>query len=565
MKRLLVFKMLILLVVFVYGQKEQGKTSREELVVNTFELDHLLSSDPLNNSASTARFNLLAYQSLLGVDPKTNEIVPVLAETRPIRTIENGKHVLVFKIKEDAVWDDGTPITNQDVSTTLKIILNPHGFLFSYQGYLKEVEEIICDEADPKTIKLIYEKPYALWEAIFIDIPILPKYLFDKEEILDAFSIANLKGELSDVQDIRLKEFEKKRQEMLASNASFGSGPYYVSSWRGENNIISFSKKKKWWGTKQEGLFFENKPKEINFYLCEFNEAVNLFKEGKINVLNGLAANKDYELEEKKSLSTTLIGSKFAFDYVGLNQHHSILKTKNNRLALAYLANVEGFIDDYLKGYAQPAVGMIHPEDKRFNKELKPYSFDLKKAQKILKDEGWIDSNKDGILDKMENGKRIDFRLKVLFNMGNKRREALCLHLKKQFALVGIELEINKVAWVVLLERIQSHHFDMYIGGWICSTLPIDPYPIWHSASRNDGSNYVSYFSAEADERLEKMRYSADEAMINKNWERLQELVHQDLPYLFLFHEKVKCMYDKKIKGAFYAPSHRSIWLPSLY
>ena len=58
-------------------------------------------------------------------------------------------------------------------------------------------------------------------------------------------------------------------------------------------------------------------------------------------------------------------------------------------------------IDQLYKGYAQEVSGPIHPTKAYYNKEIKPYEYDIRKAEQLLNESGWTDSDGDGIRDKM--------------------------------------------------------------------------------------------------------------------------------------------------------------------
>lgn len=90
--------------------------------------------DRLNPALSTSSYARIVantiFQYLLYIDPQSLEIVPQLARSRPEATpITEGPYAggiaYAFEIHEQAVWDDGSPVTAQDFIFTLKAVLNP--------------------------------------------------------------------------------------------------------------------------------------------------------------------------------------------------------------------------------------------------------------------------------------------------------------------------------------------------------------------------------------------------------------------------------------------------------
>ena len=55
------------------------------------------------------------FQSLLAYDHETMNIVPVLAKERPQITVNGDVAELTFELRPEAVWDNGSPVTVDDV------------------------------------------------------------------------------------------------------------------------------------------------------------------------------------------------------------------------------------------------------------------------------------------------------------------------------------------------------------------------------------------------------------------------------------------------------------------
>ena len=81
---------------------------------------------------------------------------------------------VTYKIKKNANWSDGKPVSAQDVIFTLQTILNPKNDVAGRAGY----EDVARAKAiDSKTVKLIFKKPYAAWKLLFYgQFGVLPKH-----------------------------------------------------------------------------------------------------------------------------------------------------------------------------------------------------------------------------------------------------------------------------------------------------------------------------------------------------------------------------------------------------
>src|ERR1700729_1165931 len=79
----------------------------------------------------------LMFEPLLAADPRGNP-VPMLAATVPTQAnggVSADGLTIVYHLRRDARWSDGTPVTSQDVVWTWKAIENPNNDAVSRHGY----------------------------------------------------------------------------------------------------------------------------------------------------------------------------------------------------------------------------------------------------------------------------------------------------------------------------------------------------------------------------------------------------------------------------------------------
>jgi peptide/nickel transport system substrate-binding protein len=150
----------------------------------------------------------------------------------------------------------------------------------------------------------------------------------------------------------------------------------------------------------------------------------------------------------------------------------------------------------------------------------------------LLAEAGWKDADGDGFLEK--GGKKFAFT--VLTNAGNESRSKAAAILQQNLARVGIKMEIRTVEWAAFInEFIDKRKFDAVILGWSVTPDP-DQYDIW--SSRKTGPkelNFVGYSNAEVDRLLEEGRRTFDIEKRKKAYFRIQEILAEELPYVFLY------------------------------
>ncbi|HSQ21087.1 MAG TPA: ABC transporter substrate-binding protein, partial [Blastocatellia bacterium] len=132
--------------------------------------------NPVTSNDATAS-DILGYmfETLLLRDPKTLELKPYLAEERP--TLSSDKLTYTFKIRRDVHFQDGHPLTGEDVLFSIKVIkcaLVNAPFLRVYYNSVVDAELV-----DPYTVRFVTKEPYFLNESQLGGITIMPRHYYD--------------------------------------------------------------------------------------------------------------------------------------------------------------------------------------------------------------------------------------------------------------------------------------------------------------------------------------------------------------------------------------------------
>src|SRR5205085_11635248 len=114
--------------------------------------------------------------------------------------------------------------------------------------------------------------------------------------------------------------------------------------------------------------------------------------------------------------------------YLGLNLRSPKFSDKRVRQALAHLLDIPSILKTVYYNLGEQVIGPVNPAKKKeYNNEIIPYAFDPEKAKSLLADAGWKDSNGDGIVDRMIDGKKQEFTIDFIYNAGNEERKAVGL------------------------------------------------------------------------------------------------------------------------------------------
>jgi peptide/nickel transport system substrate-binding protein len=117
------------------------------------------------------------------------------------------------------------------------------------------------------------------------------------------------------------------------------------------------------------------------------------------------------------------------------------------------------------------------------------------------------------------------------------------------------QVEIRVIEWAALLkEYIKKRNFEATILAWGITPDP-DQYDIWHSSKTSpDELNRIGYSNPEADELLEKGRSTCVEADRKKYYDRVQEVLADDQPIVFLYFRDGLPVVSSRVRGIVPAP-----------
>ena len=518
-------------------------------------LNFILASD----ASATEIFKYLSVP-MANFDPGTYQMTPTLVKQLPIVTeITEGEYkgniAYDFEILEEATWDNGTPITAEDFLFTIKAVLNPnyttpHGYTTGF------INHFIIDPDNSKKFR-VYGRKYIIGAAVISNFEAMPKYVYDPDGLLDKFTIAELKDTENQeklANDETLKAFAKKFQSPYHLNNIEGisyAGPYKLEKWTNGQEIV-LTKKKNWWGEKlvdKYPLLKANPDKIIYKVVRDINSAISLAKNGELDVLGKIPWSTFVPLKEDELITEQFnfhTPAKIAYRYIALNNNSPKLEDKRVRQALDHLFNREEVFNTIYFGTKTPTVGPIHPTKPYYNKQLKVRSFDENKATALLKEAGWADSNGDGIIDKVIDGEKVEMNIEILYGSGYADFANMSEIFKSNAIKAGINLIPKTVDSQLFFKQLKAREFDaaIVVSEWY--PLHKDLAGRFHTRGPQ---NYSSFSNEEADALIMKIRSTIDETQLPEGYLRMQEIIHEEVPSIFINTGSDRIIVNKKFKN----------------
>ncbi len=551
MTRIFVFAAILFLLVPFSCKKEGATTTHFKRTSNTAIIRMEGEADRLNPFLVTTNYGRMVvenmYMYLLTYDPVSLELQPDLAKSRPlvedIRTGPNaGGVAYTFEILEEATWDNGSPVTAGDYLFSLKALLNPLVQAAPVRAYLGDFAGVETDPRNPKKFRVILsEKNYLGEETVGGLFSILPEYLFDPKGLLKDIPLADLldpeKAAVLAEKEVRLQQFAEAFNSGPFSHDPKlvrGCGPYELLLWESDQRIV-MGKKNNWWGSKiprlaagPDSLIFKPIPNPATALAALQNEEIDamsgILPEDFLRLEQDSAFNKVFRLSTVNSL---------AYYYIGVNARDPLLSEKAVRQALSHVIDAEEIIREVFQGFGERIAAPVPPSVGYYPRNLKPIAVNFDKAKRLLAEAGWKDSNNNGVVDKMVNGKKMELSVTYLLNASSETSRNIALLIQDNARKAGIEVQLEAKEPAVLLEQLRERNFQLVSAGRTLTPL-WNPLQNWHT----EGDNRFGFGDANSDALIEDILQTMEDGPRNRKIGKLLERIYDEQVEILLFAPK---------------------------
>ncbi|HYK73742.1 MAG TPA: peptide-binding protein [Pseudoneobacillus sp.] len=488
--------------------KDDGKPQQGgDLILAEMSTPTLLNS-LYSTDTSSSDVQALIFNALLKTNEKYEEEYD-LAED--LQESEDGLTYTV-KIKKGVKFHDGVELTADDVVFTHSIPLSPD-YVGERGSNFEMIEKIT--KLDDYTVEYKLKRKDATFKSTTLSsYEILPKHILENVPI----------------KDLGTHEFNTKNP--------IGTGPFKFVEWKeGEYvKVEAFDE------------YFEGRPylDTVTYKIVgDPNSAIAQLQAGDVNFFAKVPPQDFKTVKEFPGLKM-VDGQALAYTYLGYNQKKDMFKDKKVRQALTMAIDRQTIVDQVMDGDGAVAHVPESPLSWAYNEDVPKFDYDPEKAKQLLKEAGWEDTDKDGILDK--NGKKFEFTIKT--NQGNKTREAIVVVVQQQLKEIGIEAKPQIVEFSALVDQINPPNwdFDAVVMGWSLSTFP-DQYDIFHSSQSEAGLNNIWYKNDKADKLMVEARQILDREEYKKAYGEIYKEIAEDQPYTFMYYPNEHRAMPENLEG----------------
>lgn len=488
------------------------------------------STNPLMIS-STTEFDISGLTSfgLFGFDWNFRPF----ADKSTVVSWHSSKDRLYDKVvmRDDLTWSDGRPITAHDVVFSFQTIMNPKVPVPAVRSGTDALRWVHA--YDDRTVVFFHKEALAtnVWNVNF---PVIPKHIYEKS--------------LQEDPTLQDSSYHVKLE-----NAPVVGGPYVIKS-RSRGQEIVLERRESWY--LHEGRQVRTRPyfKEIRFRIIEDpNTSMLALKSGRVDEMELNAeqwttqTNGD-DFYERNTKATAVEWVSYHFVW---NCREPFFEDKRVRKAMAYAFNHDEMLNTIMYGLASPSIGPFHPESWMApTTPIAPYKQDLDRAEELLDEAGWTDSDGDGIRD---NGRGRNFEFSILC-ANIPRAIEICSLLKDNLDQIGIICHVKPLEFTVLQEKTFKHEFQAAFGGWGTGTDPDTTENIFSTNAIKGGRNFGQYSNPEVDKLYEAGKREFDRDKRADIYRRIHLLLWEDQPYTWLYFRNGFHAFNKELRGYVFSP-----------
>ncbi len=271
-----------------------------------------------------------------------------------------------------------------------------------------------------------------------------------------------------------------------------------------------------------------------------------------------------YQVQSNKNLAIkTLDYVDRSYSYIGWNQKNPLFSHKKVRQALTYAIDRKRIIKNDLRGRGIETNGTFSPFSPSYDRSIEPLPYDVEMAKKLLEEEGWYDSDGDGILRKEIGGQKIPFEFTLIYFSKISYVKSIVDSLVTSLKEIGVRCNPRGVDVADLSAIFDEKNFDAYLLAWSLADPPEDPRALWHSsfAKEKGSSNAIGFVNKEIDRIIDALDFEYDPEKRLQLYHEFDRILYDEMPYTFLYVPKLVLAYREYLQNVF-IPAERQDLIP---
>ena len=475
-------------------------------------LDPIVTTEELG-----LRVEELLFRPLIGLDKTFH---PVASIATSWAASSDG---LVYDLRLDpkARWEDGTPVTSDDVAYTIERIRDPKIAAVNWKSGFEDVRSV--ETPDPATVIIRFQKPYAK-RLLALTVPVVSAAAYRRGTGLD-------------------------RQPA-------GSGPYRLESWAAGQKIVLVRR-----ADQSADLYPFAR---IVFHVIP--DGAVRFRAGSAGDLDEFRVSRDQRATAEKTKeflahNRILKVGQFSVTMLFWNVRNAFLADRRVRLALAHCWDRVKAARGLYPPDGAPLISGPYPADAPENApELKPATFDPAESARLL-DAAGLAMGSDGIRRSAKGDRKVS--LELIYPGAQAMTANIAQIFREGAAKVGVDVTLRPLDWAAYSQRYAAGEFDIAPSAQQFIPPNLDQYVFFHSSQIPPaGQNAGFYRNAEVDRALEAAQREMDPAKNLELYRQIHRLLAADPPADFLWSPDQYWAVSSRLEGVETSPLGLYHFLP---
>jgi peptide/nickel transport system substrate-binding protein len=447
-------------------------------------------------------------------------------------TVSHDGRQYTLRLRQGLRFSDGAPFDADDVVFSFQVYLDEK--IDSSQRDLLVVggKPIVVVKVDKYTVRFELAQLYAAAERLFDGVAILPRHLLEASYRAGTFSQAwNLSmaaDQFAGLGPFRLKEYVPGQRVVLERN------PYYWKADRAGNQLPYLN--------------------EVTFLFVSSEDAqVIRFQSGETDVLSRFSAENFSVLQKQQSVKGYHLddlgpGLEYNFLFFNLNdlgpkglpeiaKKQAWFQDLRFRQAVSAAIDREGIVRLVYNGRATAIWDQVTPGNKLWvDEKVARQAQSLDRARQLLQSAGF--SWKDGMLVD-PRGNPVEFS--ILTSSSNAQRTKIATIIQDDLSRLGMTVQIVPLEFHAMVERLQnSYNYEAAVMGLVSGDAdPTSEMNVWLSNGEThlwhpNQTKPATPWESEMDGLMEKQLVTLDYATRKHLYDRVQEIVAEELPVICL-------------------------------
>ena len=384
---------------------------------------------------------------------------------------------LVFDLRNDIVFHDGSKLTPEDVVFSVQRIINP-AFRSSQ---LSQFDQIASAEVTgPAQVTLHTKTPYPVLLAQLVKLSIVPK------------------------------AYVTRVGDQAFNQQPVGSGPYKFKSWQRGVAVTLEAVPSYWRGASPF-------PSVVFRAVPDVPTRVADLRAGRADLVRGLSPDDAEALKSEASVKVLSIPTE-RVAYLFINALDGPTTDVRVRRAIAMAIDRDTLINALQQGYARPVQEISTPANFGYTADVPAWPFDPEAARKLITEAG-------------ATGAQLQFLTSP--NYDRRLNEAV----QQMLSDVGLDVSIVMLDQPTYLRRRQGTPAEagsLSQGRWSCACQDADGviFPLFRT-----GSIWSKYSNPAFDALVDSARSTLDEAKRLRDYEQAFAILHDDVPGIGLFQD----------------------------